>query len=117
MNIIKSTFDFLGDYWTLAKDYDAYRFYSYYVKDGTFNCNLILRSKTADGLFKKIQSEINKCGFKVEKAKVIKHDRRRKDKSTNKNIGRNTCTTRSKARTKRKKSWVYFRVQRLFKRH
>lgn len=72
MNIIKTTFDFLGDYWRLAKDFDGYYFYSYHVQNGTFNCNLILKSKTANGLFKKIQAEVNKCGFKVKKAKVTK---------------------------------------------
>lgn len=80
MNIIKSTFDFFGDYWRLAKDFDGYYFFSYHVKDGSFNCNLILKSKTADGLFKKIQAEINKCGFKEKKAKITKVKRKKRGK-------------------------------------
>lgn len=103
MNIIKSTFDFLGQHWSLMKTFDDYHFFTYNkIGTQTYQVSLYLKDKTADGLFKQIQAEIKKYGFKVKKDKVIKHGR--KNKSTNKNLGRNTRATRNKGRTKRKKS-------------
>lgn len=80
MNIIKTTFDFLGPYWGLYKETNGYTFYSYNINldNESYNLNVRLTAKTADGLLKKIQAEVNKCGFKVKKAKVTKVKRKKK---------------------------------------
>ena len=79
MNIIKSTFDFFGQEWSLMKKIDGYHFLAYNgIGTPNYKVTLYLNDKTADGLFKKIQAEVNKCGFKVKKAKVTKVKRKKK---------------------------------------
>ena len=79
MNIIKSTFDFLGQEWSLMKKFGGYHFFAYNgVDTHNYKVTLYLNDKTEDGLLKKIQAEVNKCGFKVKKANVTKVKRKKK---------------------------------------